>query len=43
MYGKEMKKSSEDLMTRQGCSYSGYTVFVGETVIKTADYYETGY
>jgi len=43
MYGEEIKKSSEDLMKRQGCSYSGYTVFAGETVIKTADYYETGY
>ena len=30
-------------MKRQGCSYSGYTVFAGETVLKTADYYETGY
>ena len=43
MYGEEIKKSSEDLMTRQGCSYRGYTVFAGETVIKTADYNETGY
>jgi zeaxanthin epoxidase len=43
MYGEEITKSSLDLMTRQGCSYSGYTVFAGETVIKTADYYETGY
>ena len=30
-------------MKRQGCTYSGYTVFAGETVIKTDDYYETGY
>lgn len=43
MYGEEIKKSSPDGLTRQGCTYSGYTVFAGETVIKTADYYETGY
>lgn len=28
---------------RQGCDYSGYTVFAGETVLRTDDYYETGY
>lgn len=28
---------------RQGCPYSGYTVFAGETILKTNDYYETGY
>lgn len=27
----------------QGCDYSGYTVFAGETLLKTDDYYETGY
>lgn len=43
MYGEEIKKSSGDLKKRQGCTYSGYTVFAGETVIKTPDYYETGY
>ena len=43
MYGEEIKKSSSNLKKRQGCTYSGYTVFVGETVIKTPDYYETGY
>lgn len=43
MYGEEVKKSSPDLKKRQGCTYSGYTVFAGETVIKTPDYYETGY
>jgi zeaxanthin epoxidase len=43
MYGEEIKKSSDDLQNRQGCTYSGYTVFAGETVIKTSDYYETGY
>lgn len=43
MYGEEVKQSSPDLKKRQGCTYSGYTVFAGETVLKTADYYETGY
>jgi len=43
MYGEEIKKSSSNLKRRQGCTYSGYTVFAGETVIKTPDYYETGY
>jgi zeaxanthin epoxidase len=43
MYGEEIKKSSADKIKRQGCSYSGYTVFAGETVLKTPDYYETGY
>lgn len=32
MYGEEIKKSSDDLKDRQGCTYSGYTVFAGETV-----------
>lgn len=43
MYGEEIKKSSSDLKKRQGCTYSGYTVFAGETIIKTNDYYDTGY
>lgn len=43
MYGEEIKETSADKMTRQGCTYSGYTVFAGETVIETPDYYETGY
>jgi len=43
MYKEEVKKSSANLKRRQGCTYSGYTVFAGETVIKTDDYYETGY
>lgn len=43
MYKEEVKKSTSNLKTRQGCNYSGYTVFAGETVIKTPDYYETGY
>lgn len=43
MYGEEIRKSTENAMRRQGCTYSGYTVFAGETVLKTEDYYETGY
>jgi zeaxanthin epoxidase len=43
MYGEEIKESSSDLKKRQGCTYSGYTVFAGETVISTPDYYQTGY
>jgi len=43
MYGEEIKGSTPDLKKRQGCTYSGYTVFAGETIIKTPDYYETGY
>jgi len=43
MYGEEIKKSSTNLKRRQGCNYSGYTVFAGETVLSTPDYYETGY
>lgn len=43
MYGEEIKGSSKDLKARQGCKYSGYTVFAGETVLETPDYYETGY
>jgi zeaxanthin epoxidase len=38
-----IKSTSADKKTRQGCTYSGYTVFAGETVLKTDDYYETGY
>ena len=38
-----VKFTSPDKKKRQGCDYSGYTVFAGETVIKTNDYYETGY
>jgi len=43
MYGEEIKGTSADKKKRQGCNYSGYTVFAGETVLKTDDYYETGY
>lgn len=42
MYGEEIKKTSKN-GKKQGCTYSGYTVFAGETVLKTDDYYETGY
>lgn len=38
-----IKSTSKNKKKRQGCDYSGYTVFAGETVIKTPDYYETGY
>ena len=38
-----IKNTSKDKKKRQGCDYSGYTVFAGETIIKTDDYYETGY
>jgi zeaxanthin epoxidase len=38
-----VKASGKGGTERQGCPYSGYTVFAGETVIKTPDYYETGY
>lgn len=37
------KQSGSDKRVRQGCPYSGYTVFAGETILKTNDYYETGY
>jgi zeaxanthin epoxidase len=44
MYNEgDVKQSSPNKKVRQGCPYSGYTVFAGETVLKTADYYETGY
>ena len=26
-----------------GCTYSGYTVFAGESTYQTSDYFETGY
>jgi zeaxanthin epoxidase len=44
MYNEgEVKAQSVDGLTRQGCPYSGYTVFAGETVKKLGDYYECGY
>mmetsp|Transcript_5699 Transcript_5699/g.13850 ORF Transcript_5699/g.13850 Transcript_5699/m.13850 type:complete len:399 (-) Transcript_5699:1921-3117(-) len=38
-----IKNTSKNGKRRQGCNYSGYTVFAGETVLKTDDYFETGY
>jgi len=38
-----VKQPSSDGMTIQGCPYSGYTVFAGETVLKLGDYYDCGY
>jgi len=38
-----IKQFSSDGTSRQGCSYSGYTVFAGETVMKLGDYYDCGY
>ena len=43
MYGEEIKKTSKNKMMKQGCTYSGYTVFAGETTLETNDYFETGY
>jgi len=43
MYNEEIKGTSKDKKMKQGCTYSGYTVFAGETVLSTPDYYETGY
>jgi len=43
MYGETVKSSSPDKTSRQGCTYSGYTVFAGECVFETPDYFETGY
>lgn len=44
MYNEgEPKQSSANKNVRQGCPYSGYTVFAGETVMRKADYYDTGY
>jgi zeaxanthin epoxidase len=31
-----VKAGSADRLMRQGCRYSGYTVFAGETVVKTS-------
>jgi zeaxanthin epoxidase len=33
-----VKAGDKDRMMRQGCRYSGYTVFAGETVVKTSKY-----
>mmetsp|Transcript_7892 Transcript_7892/g.23492 ORF Transcript_7892/g.23492 Transcript_7892/m.23492 type:complete len:549 (-) Transcript_7892:35-1681(-) len=34
---------SKDGKVKQGCAYSGYTVFAGEAVLPLADYYDVGY
>eukprot|EP00439_Symbiodinium_sp_Y106_P074906 s2571_g14.t1 len=45
----ECKDVKEDFIVNgdgnsiQGCRYSGYTVFAGETVLEVPDYYECGY
>lgn len=43
MYGEELKKPEAGGRVRQGCTYSGYTVFAGEGVLDLPDYYDTGY
>eukprot|EP00968_Pinguiococcus_pyrenoidosus_P011557 scaffold935_cov248-Pinguiococcus_pyrenoidosus.AAC.16 len=43
MYGEEIKKSTPDKLRRQGCHYSGYTVFAGETVVNVGDFFDAGY
>jgi zeaxanthin epoxidase len=43
MYGETIKGTSPNGKKKQGCTYSGYTVFAGETTLSTPDYYETGY
>ena len=44
MYGEgAVRGASEDGKTKQGCAYSGYTVFAGEAVLPLADYYDVGY
>jgi len=49
MYGEgEVRQTAADGLTRQGCAYSGYTVFAGEFVPERgtadfADYFECGY
>jgi zeaxanthin epoxidase len=39
----EVRGTSKDGKSKQGCPYSGYTVFAGEAVLPLADYYEVGY
>jgi len=44
MYKEEgVKQKSKNGLSCQGCPYSGYTVFAGETVLPLGDYYECGY
>ena len=39
----EVRGTSKDGKSKQGCPYSGYTVFAGEAVLPLADYYDVGY
>lgn len=41
MYGEVVKEQKGDI--RQGCKYSGYTVFAGEAIMPLDDYYDVGY
>lgn len=41
MYDEEWKTQKGD--ERQGCKYSGYTVFAGEAIMPLSDYYDVGY
>ena len=38
-----VRGASPDGLSKQGCAYSGYTVFAGEAVLPLADYYDVGY
>jgi len=44
MYGEgPVRGASADGRSKQGCAYSGYTVFAGEAVLPLPDYYDVGY
>merc|ERR1719272_127384 len=44
MYGEgPVRGASADGKSKQGCAYSGYTVFAGEAVLPLPDYYDVGY
>lgn len=43
MYNEQKGELKRGGKERQGCTYSGYTVFAGETVLPLPDYYECGY
>ena len=38
-----VRGTSKDGKVKQGCPYSGYTVFAGEAVLPLNDYYDVGY
>ena len=38
-----VRGTSADGKVKQGCPYSGYTVFAGEAVLPLNDYYDVGY